>query len=68
MARLNEADKAAFKRLASDGWVESPDERSPVFVEPTARNNAAYCQWVSGLSKWIKAERPVRFTGSNWKL
>ena len=68
MARLTETDKAAIKELSKDGWIQSPEERSPVFVEPTTRNNAAYCQWATELSKWIKADRPVRFTGANWRL
>jgi phage terminase large subunit-like protein len=68
MARLTTADKVALKALAKKGWIQSAEERSPLFVEPTLEANERYCRWVAGVSKVVPAEKPVRFTGSDWKL
>lgn len=68
MARLTQTDKEVLQALSDRGWVQSAEERSPLFVEPTVENIESYCRWVSELSRWISRKRPVRFSGDNWKL
>ena len=68
MARLTTADKIAFKELSRRGWKQSEEERSPLFVRPSIEANERYCRWVTGIAKVLPANKPVRFTGSHWKL
>jgi hypothetical protein len=68
MARLTETDKAALRELSEKGWIQSEEERSPVFVEATPQENQRYCRWVTELSKLLPTEKPVRFIGSDWRL
>lgn len=71
MARLTTADKQAFKTLSTKGWIQSEEERSPMFVNPTPEVNERYCRWVSGISKVFTSAspgKPAKFFGSNWKL
>lgn len=68
MARLTESDKKSFRDLTERGWVQSGEERSPVFVVPNLENNEAYCRWVSDVSKMSLTNKEVRFSGRDWKL
>ena len=68
MARLTFDDRAAFRRLAETGWVQSPEERSPRLVAPTTEARRRYCLWATEASKWFKGTKPVRFDGDHWKL
>lgn len=68
MARLTDSDKKSFKELTQRGWLQSAEERSPVFVVPSIKNNEAYCHWISNLSKISPTNKVVRFVGTDWKL
>lgn len=68
MVRLSEADRRAFRELTARGWRQAIDERSPQVVAPNSEARERYCRWASEASKFFKGDKPVRFTGSNWKL
>lgn len=68
MARLTEADRAAFRDLTERGWVQSPGERSPAIVEQTLAGREQYCRWATAAARFYKGSKPVRFVGNHWKL
>jgi hypothetical protein len=68
MAQLTETDKATFRRLTRRGWEQTPEERSPHFVEQTPEGRARYINWASEASKFFKGTKPVDFSGNQWKL
>ncbi len=68
MAKLTPDDRAAFRRLTAAGWVQSPLERSPQMLEPTAEARYLYCLWATAAAKFFRGEKPVRFGGAHWKL
>lgn len=68
MARLTEADREHFRRLAAAGWRQSAQERSPSRVAPTLEARNRYCRWASEAAKFFKGTKPVRFCGEHWKL
>ena len=68
MARLTENEKKALLELTNKGWMQSAVERSPLFVDPTPEANEKFCKWASQVSAKTSSVRPVRFSGSNWKL
>lgn len=68
MARLTDSDKKSFRDLTQRGWLQSKEERSPVFFAPNQENNQAYCRWVSRLSNISQKNKTVGFVGVDWKL
>ncbi len=68
MTKLSESDKAAFRELTARGWEQSPEERSPRFVEQTPEGRARYVRWATEASKFFKGTKPVDFSGDHWKL
>jgi len=68
MARLTEADKAAFRELTQRGWVPEPEERSPRIVKPTTEARTRYCRWATDAARFFKGTKPVDFGGDHWKL
>ncbi len=68
MARLTEYDREAFRQLTESGWRQSPEERSPRFVEPTTEARERYCRWATEAAKFFKGVKPMRFGGDNWRL
>lgn len=68
MNRLTKHDREAFRELTERGWVQSPEERSPRFAEDTPEARERYCHWAADAARFFKGKKPVRFTGSQWKL
>lgn len=68
MARLTDAERAEFRRLAESGWTEAPAQRSPMIVAPTAEARERYCRWATEASRFYRGSKPVRFVGEHWKL
>lgn len=68
MAQLTDSDKESLMELSRRRWLQSKEERSPVSVVPSLENNAAYCKWVTDLSRMTPVKRTVRFVGTDWKL
>jgi hypothetical protein len=68
MNRLTPDDRAAFRELTERSWVQSPEERSPRVVEDTPEARERYCRWATDAARFFKGQKPVRFTGSHWKL
>ncbi len=68
MERLTRNDREAFRELTKRGWIQSPEERSPRFVEDSPAAREAYCHWATEASRFFKGAKPVRFHGSQWKL
>lgn len=66
--RLTKHDEEAFRELTERGWRQSPEERSPRFVEQTPEGRRRYCEWATEAAKFFKGEKPVRFHGDHWKL
>jgi hypothetical protein len=60
MARLTENEKSEFLRLAHSQTL--PRQRPPVVPI------SGYLSFVSNLAKWSQPPKPIRFTGSHWKL
>ena len=68
MTRLTEADRAAFRRLTATRWAQPPAQQSPAIVAPTTEARERYCRWAAAATRLFRGEKPVRFSGSNWKL
>lgn len=60
MARLTENEKTELLRLARSSPL--PRQRPPIVPMPE------YLHLVSELAKFAHLPKPVRFTGSHWKL
>lgn len=68
MERLTRSDRDAFRELTERGWVQSPQERSPRFAEDSPAAREAYCRWATEASRFFKGKKPIRFTGTQWRL
>ena len=68
MARLTDADRAAFRELTARGYVQSPAEQSPALVEQTTAGRERYCRWATAVARFHRGDKPVRFIGEHWKL
>lgn len=68
MTRLSEADHAALRRSTETGWVEAAAHRSPAIVKPTIQAREQYCRWAAAAARFFRGDKPVRFSGSHWKL
>jgi hypothetical protein len=68
MAKLSDADRAAFQALTARGWIQQPAERSPALVEQTPAGRERYCRWATAAAKLYRGKKPVRFVGEHWKL
>ena len=68
MARLTPTDKEALRELSRRGWVQSAAEKAPASPPRSPTSIRAYCRWVALLGRLPHPPKPVRFTGSHWKI
>jgi len=66
MAQLSESDKTSLREAGQ--WTEPPERQSPRVLKATPQAHARYCRWASEAAKFYKGNKPVRFTGKQWKL